>query len=188
MKCPKCNSENVQVQSKEYKPKLTVPIIMICGGIGLMFFGVGAIVGVIVGAIIAAIVNSVIPQTHQSVMVCQDCGYVSKPMNQPIMDSNKESLHNPLFCTPEESNLDVVRNDVDKGTIVVIRVKVDDYPHFDIGDNSTKSLKVPEGVHTVSYEQINGIGRNKNKGQLSVTVSEKQSLTISFTRQGLIVK
>ena len=184
MKCPKCNSENVQVQSKEYKPKLTVPIILVCGGIGLMFFGVGAIIGVIIGAIIAAIVNSVIPQTYQSVMVCQNCGYVSQPLTKTKLGTEQH----PLFCDPAESNLEVIRNDVDKGTIVVIRVKVDDYPHFDVGDNSTTNLKVPEGVHTVSYEQINGIGRNKNKGQLSVTVGEKQSITLSFTRQGLIVK
>lgn len=184
MKCPKCNSENVQVQSKEYKPKLTVPIIMVCGGFGLMFFGIGVIPGVIIGAIIAAIVNSTLPQTYRSVMVCQDCGYVSQPLTQTKLGTEQH----PLFCDSEESNLEIVRNDVVKGTIIVIRVKVDDYPHFDIGDNSTASIKVTEGLHIVHYEQINGIGRKKNKGQLSVVVSEKKSITISFTRQGLMIK
>ena len=184
MKCPKCNSENVQIQSKEYKPKLTVPIIMICGGIGLMFFGIGVIVGVIVGAIIAAIVNSVLPQTYQSVMVCQNCGYVSQPLTQTKLGTEQH----PLFCDTEESNLEVIRNDIVKGTIIVIRVKVDGYPHFDIGDNSTTNLKVTKGLHTISYEQVNGIGRKKNKGQFIVDVSEKKSITISFSRQGLIVK
>ena len=184
MKCPKCNSDNTQVQSKEYKPKLTVPIIMVCGGIGLMFFGIGAIVGVIIGVIIAAIVNSVLPQTYHSVMVCQNCGYVSKPLAQTKLRTEQH----PLFCDPEDSNLDIFRNDVDKGTIIVIRVKVDEHPHFDIGDNTTAYLNVTEGLHTISYEQINGIGKNKNRGKLNVTVNEKKNILISFTRQGLIVK
>ena len=75
-----------------------------------------------------------------------------------------------------------------QGTIIVIRVKIDDLPHFDIGDNSTKSLKVTEGVHTVSYEQLNGIGRKNNRGQVSVTVADKKSITFSSSRQGLLVK
>ena len=78
MKCPKCNSENVQVQSKESKPKFTVPIMMICAGIGLMILGIiGLICGAVIGAIVAAIVNSMLPQTYESVICCQDCGNVS---------------------------------------------------------------------------------------------------------------
>ena len=79
MNCPKCNSENVQVQSKEYKPKLTVPILMIGGGIGLMILGpLGCLAGLVIGGIAAAIVHAVIPQTYQAVIVCQDCGFVTK--------------------------------------------------------------------------------------------------------------
>ena len=185
MKCPKCNSENVQIQAKEFKPKTMGACCLIGTGLGLMFLGIiGAIIGAVIGVIIGAILNSVMSNTFQSVMVCQDCGYVSKPMTQ----SNAGVAQHPLFCSAEESNLDVVRNDIHKGTIVVIRVKIDDYPHFDILDNTTQNLKVPEGVHTVSYEQINGIGKKKNRGQLSVKVSEKTSVMISFSRQGLIVK
>lgn len=184
MRCPECNSENVQTQAKQYKPKFIGSIVLICGGIGLMFFGVGAIVGVIIGAIIGAIVDSTIPTSYQSVMVCQDCGYVSQPLTKTKLGTEQH----PLFCNPEESNLDIIRNDVVKGTIIVIRVKIDDHPHFDIGDNTTKSLKVTEGVHTVSYEQLNGIGRKNNRGQVSVTVADKKSITISFSRQGLLVK
>ena len=184
MKCPKCNSENVQVQSKEYKPKFIGGIILVCGGIGLMFFGIGAIIGVIIGAIIGAIVDSMVQPALQSVIVCQECGYVSQPFNLKKLGTEQH----PLFCDPEESNFDIVRNDVDKGTIVIVRVKIDDYPHFDIGDNSTTPLKVPEGKHTVSYEQINGIGKNKNKGKMFVEVTDKKTITVSFSRQGLIVK
>lgn len=189
MKCPKCNSEKVQIQAKELKPKMIGACCLTFAGFGLMFLGIiGGILGVVIGLIVGIILNSVMSNTYQSVMVCQDCGYVSKPMNQAITNPNKGTLSHPLFCNPEESNLDVIRNDVVKGTIIVIRVKVDDYPHFDIGDNSTTSLKVPEGLHTISYEQINGIGRKKNNGQVSVMVNDKKSITISFTRQGLIVK
>ena len=61
MKCPKCNSENVQVQPKEYKPKLTVPILMVGGGLGLRFGGIiGAIIGLIIGAVVAGIAHSLL--------------------------------------------------------------------------------------------------------------------------------
>lgn len=184
MICPKCNSENVQIQSREYKPKFTAPIILICGGIGLMFFGVGVILGVIIGAIIGTIVDSAIPQASQSIMVCQDCGYVS----QPITQTNLGTPHHPLFCSSEESNLDVIRNDLVKGTIIIVRIKIDNNAPFDIGDNSTTCLKLNDGVHVFSYEQINGMGRKKNKGQFSVMVSDKKTIRMSYTRQGLIVK
>lgn len=185
MKCPKCNSENVQIQAKEHKPKMIGACCLMGGGLGLMFLGlIGAIIGVIIGVIVGAILNSVMSNTYQSVMVCQNCGYVSRPITQNPLGTKEH----PLFCDPNESNLEVIRNDLDKGTIVVVRVKVDDYPHFDVCDNSTISLKVPEGSHTISYEQLNGIGSKKNRGQLSVTVDDKKSVTISFSRQGLIVR
>ena len=79
MRCSKCNSENVQVQPREYKPKFTAPILMIGAGFGLMFLGIiGLIGGLIIGAIVAVIVHAVIPQTYQSVVVCQDCGFISE--------------------------------------------------------------------------------------------------------------
>lgn len=185
MRCPKCNSENVQTQAKEFKPKMIGACCLTFAGFGLMFLGIiGAIIGVGIGAIVGAVLNSIMSNTYQSVMVCQDCGYVSQPMTK----TNVGTVSHPLFCNPGESNLDIVRNDVDKGTIVVIQIKIDDYDPFRIMDNSTTSLNVPEGIHTISYEQLNGIGRKNNKGQLSVSVDEKKDITFSFTRQGLIVK
>lgn len=81
MKCPKCNSENVQVQAKEFKPKMIGASCLACAGFGLVFLGIiGAIIGAGLGAIIGGVLNSVMSGTYQSVMVCQDCGYVSKPM------------------------------------------------------------------------------------------------------------
>lgn len=189
MKCPKCNSENVQVQAKEFKPKAMGASCLMCAGIGLLFLGViGAIFGLGIGFLIGSILNSIMANTYQSVMVCQECGYVSQPNDLLIPQPNRPLSYHPLFCDPDESNLDIIRNDLDKGTIVMIQVKIDENMPFTIRDNTTASLKVSEGVHIISYEQINGIGKKKNKGQLRVEMNDKQNITFSFTRRGLIVK
>lgn len=188
MRCPKCNSENVQIQAKEFKPKMVGASCLLGVGLGLTFLGiVGALVGVIIGLVVGIILNSVMSGTYQSVMVCQMCGYVSKPLNQ-INQPNQGSILHPLFCCPEDGNICVMRNDVDKGTIVKIRVWMDNYAPFDIVDNTFTYLKVPEGLHTISYEQINGIGKKKNRGQFNLMVNGKTGVTFSFTRKGLIVK
>lgn len=76
VRCPKCNSTNVTATSKEYKPKLTVPLVMTFGGFGLMFLGlIGLIGGALLGLVIGAIVNGLVPQTYQTVITCSDCGY-----------------------------------------------------------------------------------------------------------------
>lgn len=77
MKCPKCNSENVQIQSKEYKPKFTIGLLLMGVGFGGVFGGiVGNIIGLLIGLIVAAIVKAVIPKTYQPIMVCQQCGFI----------------------------------------------------------------------------------------------------------------
>ncbi len=76
VRCPKCGSVNVTATPKEYKPKLAVPLMMTFGGFGLMFLGIiGLIVGVLLGLIIGAIVNGLVPQTYQTVITCNECGY-----------------------------------------------------------------------------------------------------------------
>lgn len=75
-RCPKCNCTNVTATPKEYRPKLTVPLVMTFGGFGLMFLGIiGLIVGALLGLVIGAIVNGLVPQTYQTVITCSDCGY-----------------------------------------------------------------------------------------------------------------
>lgn len=75
-RCPKCNSTNVTAIPKEYKPKLTVPLIMTFGGFGLMFLGIlGLVAGALIGLVIGAIISGLSPQTYQTVITCADCGY-----------------------------------------------------------------------------------------------------------------
>ena len=181
MKCPKCNSENVQIQAKEVKPNFILPLCLIFGGIGLVIFSIfGAIIGAGLGAVIGLILLAALPAGQQTIMICQNCGYVSQPMNK----TQSTTQQHPLFCPQEESNLVVERNDIDKGTVIVVRIKIDDNEPFDIGDNLTVYLKLAEGEHIVCYEQTNG----KNKGQMNVVIGEKKTITFSYTRQGLIVK
>lgn len=184
MKCPKCNSENINIQVREHKLRLALPMCLIGAGIGMFFFGIGAIIGAPIGLIIGLIIQSVSPSGNETIMVCQNCGYVSQPLTQ----TNISTKGHLLFCPSEDSNLDIIRNDVDKGTIVIIRVKIDGYEPIDIQDNSVMTLKLPVGEHIVSYEQLNGIGRKKNNGRFNIVINEKKAINISFTRQGLNVK
>ena len=72
-RCPKCNSANVTATPKEYKPKLTAPLVMTFGGVGVMVLG--WLISRLVSEDIGAIVNGLVPQTYQTVITCSDCGY-----------------------------------------------------------------------------------------------------------------
>ena len=184
MKCPKCNSDNVNIQSKAHKIKgIIIGPCLIGAGIGLMFFGIGAILGAIIGLIIGLIINASLPTTYESIMVCQNCGYVS----QPMLKQNISTSAHQLIASPENSNLCIARNDIDKGTIIVIQIIIDQYSPLEIGDNSILHLKLPAGEHVVKYQQINGIGKGKNKGQFTITIAERKQIDLSFTRQGFRV-
>lgn len=75
-KCPKCNSTNVTAAAKEYKPKLTFPLMLTFGGFGLMFLGpVGLVGGLLIGLVIGLVANCLVPQSYQTVITCGDCGY-----------------------------------------------------------------------------------------------------------------
>lgn len=184
MKCPKCNSENVQVQSKEYKPKFTVPILMVGGGFGLMFLGpIGLIGGLILGAVIAAIVHSVVPQSYRPVVVCQQCGYVGTPT------TIAHTTPNPLFCTPDKCNLRIMRSSSSTGAVCALAVKIDDFDPFEVSDGDMKYIELTSGTHRVSYYQVNGLGKDKRKGDVDVVIGEtERSMCFEFLPNGLNVK
>lgn len=78
MKCPKCGSENVQLQAKKNTGKIILGFALGMGGAGLMIFSIfGLLIGSALGAIIGLIIGAVKPK-YQSVMVCQNCGYCGK--------------------------------------------------------------------------------------------------------------
>lgn len=181
MRCPKCNSENTQIQAKEFKPKITVPAILMFGGFGLAFLGIiGLAIGIILGLILSAVFKSVFPTSYESVLVCQSCGCAIK------LNSVQNIKSHPLFCPPDESNLIVLRKDEVKGTIVNLRVWVDGEP-FDMHNGVREYLKISEGVHIIKYEQTNGLDKKHRNGEIQVNIENDRLITFSFTRSGIKV-
>ena len=183
MRCPKCNSDNIQIQAKEYKPKLTVPLLMIGGGFGLMFGGFGgAIIGILIAVFAALIINAVLPQTYRGVIICQQCGFVG------TSDKLTHVTQNPLFCTMADSNLMIVRKATSTGTVCVLKVTIDGSTTFDVNNGDIKYLKLEQGRHTVSYYQFNGMGKKDRTGSLDITIDDtRRFLQFEFLKHGMNV-
>ena len=179
--CNKCNSNNVQMQAKKSKNTILLGCVLALGGFGLMFLGpIGAIIGVIIGLIIGAIISALImPTQYETVAVCQNCGNSFKPVVPTV-------VQHPQSSTPNDSNLTITRDDAVKGTIVTIRVTINNQNPFIMNDRMTLNFKVEEGYHQISYEQATGIGKKKNKGHFTVLVKDKSDVTFSFTRKGIV--
>lgn len=178
--CNKCNSDNVQMQAKKSKNTVLLGCVLALGGFGLMFLGpIGAIIGALIGLIIGAIISALMPTQYETVAVCQNCGNSFKPIVPTV-------VQHPQSSTPNDSNLTITRDDAVKGTIVTIRVAIDNQTPFIMNDRMTLSFKVEEGYHQISYEQATGIGKKKNKGQFTILVKEKSTVTFSFTRKGIV--
>ncbi len=177
--CNKCNSINVLIQAKKSKNTMLLGCVLLLGGVGLMLLGpIGAIIGVIIGFIIGAIISSLMPALYETVAVCQTCGNSFKPVMSTV-------VRHPQASEPNDSNLTITRDDAVKGTIVIIRVTIDNQNPFVMNDRMTLNFKVEEGYHQISYEQTTGIGKKKNKGQFNILVNDKSNITFSFTRKGL---
>lgn len=81
MKCQRCNSENVIATpvKKSRKGGMFAGFLLFFTGVGLMFLGIlGAIIGLVLGAIIGGIVAALVPTAHETVWVCQNCGFITK--------------------------------------------------------------------------------------------------------------
>ncbi len=178
--CNKCNSNNVQMQAKKTKNTVLLGCVLTLGGFGLMFLGpIGAIIGVVIGLIIGAIISTLMPTQYETIAICQNCGNSFKPVVPTV-------IQHPQSSTSNDSNLTITRDDAVKGTIVTIRVTIDNHPPFVINDRMTLNFKVEEGYHQISYEQATGIGKKNNKGQFTVLVKDKSNITFSFTRKGIL--
>ena len=76
MKCTKCSSENVQAQVVVKKNPIVTAMLLLFGGLGLMFLGIiGGIIGVILGAIIGGIVKGIMGDMQETVFICLECGH-----------------------------------------------------------------------------------------------------------------
>ncbi len=178
--CNKCNSNNVQMQAKKKKNTILLGCVLGLGGFGLMFLGpIGLIIGALLGLIIGAIVSALMQTQYETVAVCQNCGNSFKPVVPTV-------VQHPQASTPNDSNLTITRDDAVKGTIVTIRVTIDNQSPFIMQDRATLNFKLEEGYHQISYEQANGIGKKKNKGQFNILVKDKANVKFSFTRKGLL--
>ncbi len=85
MKCQRCNSENVQMQSRPGKSVPIIGFVLAFAGLGLMIFSIiGFVAGALFGCLIGAIVKAILPKKYETVAVCQNCGYTSKPIKQDL--------------------------------------------------------------------------------------------------------
>ena len=75
MKCSKCNSENVQAQVVTKKNTIVIGVVLLLGGLGLMFLGIiGGLIGAVLGWVVGVIIKSFMGDLRETVFVCQDCG------------------------------------------------------------------------------------------------------------------
>lgn len=109
MKCERCNSENVQMQSRPAKGFSIIGLVfgfsLAFAGLSSMFFAIvdvivglgsmllllsaaGAIIGFVAGAFLGCIVGIIVkacrPKQYETVAVCQSCGYTSNPIKQDL--------------------------------------------------------------------------------------------------------
>lgn len=175
MKCPRCGSENTRVEPKEYKPKLTAPIVIVLTGFGLMFLGiVGAIVGALLGLLVGAIVNGLLPQSYQGVIVCQNCG-CSSVASQVVPGQM------------DDGNVIVAREKSKTGNAVMLEMRVDNGECKYIAAGGFATYNLENGEHSIFYRQTHGIGKNERTGvyKFSVCDGEKKTITIKFAKMGL---
>ncbi len=184
MRCPKCGSEHTTINAKEVKPNFTLALCLIFGGIGLMFFGIGAIFGVLIGLLIGLILKSVLPVGYESILVCQSCGHTTKIKKQtnssPINTISKENT--------DDTNLIISRDNISICSAVVMQIKIDNATIYDLSNGQTIELKLAQGIHKISYLQKNGMGKKYRQGDFEVLVGDDiKVVRFMLTQNGINV-
>lgn len=186
MKCPRCNSENIQMQTREGKGLSLVLFALIFGGIGLMILSiVGLVLGALLGCLVGAVVKAALPKHNETVAVCQACGYTSEPIPQGLPSQGGH----PLFSTDADCNLSITRENSFTGSAIFLVIRVDNHKPFNLSNGMTVNLKLDEGIHKIAYEQGGGLGKNNRKGcvDLSMVEGAKHKMSLAFTKTGLDV-
>ncbi len=182
MKCPKCNSEHTTIQAKEVKPDFTLGLCLLFGGIGLMFFGIGAILGVLIGLVLGLILKSTLPVGYESILVCQSCGYTTKIKNA----SNAQPVNTTVDGDIDDCNLIISRDNLSLCSVVVMQIKIDNTTIYDLANGQTIKLKLAEGTHRISYLQKNGMGKNHRRGDFETTVGDSvKVIRFTLTQNGV---
>lgn len=184
MKCPQCNSENIQMQSQPGKSLPVVGFVLAFGGFGLMFLGIlGAIIGAVLGAIIGSIVKACVSPKYETVAVCQSCGYTSSPADLQYAQSTIE----PVTQNSAHSTLTVSRRSAATGSVINMLIQVDERPPFTLSNGAFRNIILEEGEHQIKYEQQNGLGKSNRQGVLSVCAAPgaHYSLVLMLTERGL---
>ena len=186
MTCPRCNSENVQMQTRPGKGLPIIGFVLAFGGFGLMIFSIfGLVIGALLGLIVGAILKAVLPKHNETVAVCQNCGFTSKPIPQGTTVQGKH----PLFATESESNLSITRKNSFVLSDYFLVITIDNQKPFNIPDGLTVNLKLDDGPHKISYTQGGKRVKDNFRGCLDI-VSEnnvKHSLNLTFTQNGIDV-
>ena len=184
MKCSRCNSENIQMQTQKGKGMPTIAFVMIFGGFGLMFLGIiGLVIGAFLGGLIGGFAKAGASNRYETVAVCQDCGFTSGPVQQGLPSQNGH----PLLSTESECNLSITRENSFIGCAISLIVRIDNYKPLNISDGMTVHLKLAAGQHRIVYEQGGGLGKKSRRGFVDVITedSSKRHMSFTFTKTGL---
>ena len=176
MRCPKCNSEHTIIEAKEAKTDFTVALCLVFGGFGLMFFGIGAILGVLMGFVIGKILKVALPVGYQTILVCQSCGHTSRI--KKVLDT--QCGNTTTDGNVDDYNLVISRDNLSVCSIVVMQIKIDNAYVYDLTNGQTIRLKLADGVHRISYLQKNGMGKRNRCGDFEV-VTGSMAKVVKFT-------
>lgn len=187
MTCPRCNSENVQMQTRPGKGLPIIGFVLAFGGFGLMFLSIfGLVIGALLGLLVGAILKAVLPKHNETVAICQNCGFTSKAISQGTTLQRGHSL----ISTEDESNLTITRKNSFVLSNYFMLIRIDDQKPFNIPDGMTVHLKLDDGPHKISYTQGGRRVKENYRGCLDVVTESdvKHTLSLTFTQNGIDVQ